>query len=109
MPLKIPKGKTNETASLKSEETTPRKPLDAWDREARRVIKIEMLRANLTPESLADLLKDSGYGTNTSKALAQRIVRGSFTFGFALRVLNAMGVRTLDIGYVDPIKHKKPR
>jgi hypothetical protein len=109
MPPKVTKGETNETASLKSDETTPRKPLDPWDKEARRVIKLEMLRAGHTSESLAELLKDSGYGTNTSKALAQRIVRGSFTFGFALRVLNAMGVSTLDLGYIDPKKHKKPR
>jgi len=68
-----------------------------------------MLRAGHTPESLAELLKDSDYGTNTSKALAQRIVRGSFNFGFALRVLNAMGVRTLDIGYVESHKRRKAK
>jgi hypothetical protein len=92
-----------------STESTPRKPLDPWDKEARRVIKLEMMRTGHTPESLAVLLKDSGYGTNTPKALAQRIVRGSFNFGFALRLLNAMGVRTLDLGYVDPKKHKKAK
>ncbi len=73
------------------------------------MIKLEMMRTGHTPESLAVLLKDSGYGTNTPKALAQRIVRGSFNFGFALRLLNAMGVRTLDLGYVDPKKHKKAK
>ena len=70
------------------------------------MIKVEMLRAGHTPESLAALLKNSGCGTNTPKALAQRIVRGSFNFGFAVRMLNIMGVRTLDLGYVDPKKHK---
>jgi hypothetical protein len=92
-----------------SVESTPRKPLDPWDEEARRVIKLEMVRTGHTAKSLADLLKDSGYGTNTPKALAQRIVRGSFNFGFALRVLKIMGVRTLDLGYVDPKEHKKAK
>ena len=73
------------------------------------MIKLEMLRSGHTPESLAVLLKNSGYGTNTPKALAQRIVRGSFNFGFALRLLSAMGVRTLDLSYVDPKRHKKPK
>lgn len=68
-----------------------------------------MLRTGHTPESLAELLKDSGYGTNTPKAIAQRIVRGSFNFGFALRVLNAMGVDKLDLSYVKPHKHRKPK
>jgi hypothetical protein len=96
---------------LKTEptESTPRKPLDSWDKEARRVIKLEMMRTGHTPESLAALLRCSGYGTNTPKALAQRIVRGSFNFGFALRLLNAMGVRTLDLSYIDPRRHTKSK
>jgi hypothetical protein len=73
------------------------------------VLKLEMMRTGHTPESLAVLLQGSGYGINTPKALAQRIVRGSFNFGFALRLLNAMGVRTLDLSYVDPKRHKKPK
>lgn len=92
-----------------SPKTAPRKPLDAWDKDARRVLKIEMNRADLTVEGLAELLKDSGYGQNTRKALSQRIVRGSFTFGFALRLLHAMGVKNLDLSYIDPKKHKKNR
>ena len=89
-------------------ESTPRKPLDYWDKWARRVIRIEMAKAGETPESLAELLKDSGFGENTEKALAQRIVRGSFNFGFALRVLNAMGVKSLDISYVKTHKPSPP-
>jgi hypothetical protein len=94
-----PKGKTRKTA--------PRRALDPWDWEARRVIRLELLRAEQTPATLAKLLADSGYGKNTEKALAQRIVRGSFTFAFALRVLATLGVETLDISYVRT--HKKPK
>jgi hypothetical protein len=113
MPQKIlktePIEKANPSPKAEAVETTPRKPLDPWDKEARRIIKVEMARADLTPKDLAELLRDSGYGSNTPKALAQRIVRGSFNFGFALRILNIMGVQNLDLTKIDPAKHKKPR
>jgi hypothetical protein len=100
---------SEEPSKEESRETTPRKALDPWDREARRVLRLEMLRADHTPESLAVLLKHAGYGANTEKALAQRIVRGSFNFGFALRVLSAMGVKTLDLSHLKvQVKTKPP-
>lgn len=94
-----PEGKTRKKA--------PREPLDPWDKEARRVIRLEMLKAGHTPATLAKLLADSGYGKNTEKALAQRIVRGSFSFAFALRVLAHLGVDNLEMSYV--VVHKKPK
>lgn len=88
--------------------TDPRKPLDAWDEDARRVLNVEILRGRKTPETLAERLVELGY-SDSPKLLAQRITRGSFNFGFALRVLRAMGVKTLDISYVDVHEGPGPR
>ncbi len=101
-----PEGETT-PPKVKTRKTAPREPLDPWDKEARRVIRLELLKAGQTPATLAKLLADSGYGTNTEKALAQRIVRGSFTFAFALRVLATLGVENLEMSYVRV--HKKPK
>ena len=98
MPRKIPEGAPRKTA--------PRKPLDYWDDAARRVLNVEMLRADHTPETLAETMVKLGYA-DTPKPLAQRISRGSFNFGFTLRALRAMGVETLDISYVKV--HKRPK
>ena len=98
MPRTIPEGAPRKTA--------PRKPLDYWDDAARRVLNVEMLHNEHTPETLAALMVELGYA-DTPKPLAQRISRGSFNFGFALRALRTMGVETLCIKYIKV--QKKPR
>lgn len=80
--------------------TEPRKPLDYWDKQARLLLKAEMLGAELKPTDIAGRLKNTGLGSTTPKALAQRITRGSFNLGFALRVLRAAGVDQLDISHL---------
>jgi len=80
--------------------TEPRKPLDYWDKQARLILKTEMLGAELKPKDVAARLKNTGLGSTTAKALTQRIARGSFNFGFALRVLRAAGVNHLDLEHL---------
>jgi hypothetical protein len=80
--------------------TEPRKPLDYWDKQARLLLRAEMLGAELKPKDIAGRLKNTGLGSATPKALVQRITRGSFNFGFALRVLRAVGVDHLDLGHL---------
>ena len=92
MPRLVPEGE--------EPKSPPRKPIGAWEKEARRVLNLEMLRADLTPETLAKLLKERGYGAPSVKALALRISRGTFSFGFTLQALKAMGVQSLDISHV---------
>lgn len=98
MPRKIPDGAPRKTA--------PRKPLDAWDKAAQRVLNVEMMRKEQTPATLASTMVELGY-VDTPKALAQRISRGSFNFGFALRALRSMGVESLDISYVKVYKKSR--
>lgn len=78
-----------------------------WDREARRVLKLEMAGAEFTFKMLSDKLNELGFGINTPKTVAQRIGRGSFNFGFALRVLKVLGVESLDIKHVKLHARKK--
>lgn len=77
--------------------TDPRKPLDYWDKQARLLLKTEMLGAELKPKDVAERLKHTGLGATSPKALTQRVARGSFSLGFALRVLRACGVDQLDL------------
>lgn len=79
----------------------PRKPPDVWDKEAVRLVEMAMLKQRFDYEALAAALKETGGGTNTPQALKQRIGRGGFNLGFALRVLRAMGVKTLDISDIE--------
>lgn len=89
--------KKGEDEPRKSE---PRKPLDFWDKQARLLLKSEMLGAELKPKDVAARLKNTGLGSTTAKALTQRITRGSFNMGFALRVLRASGVDILDLQHL---------
>lgn len=77
---------------------------DAWDKEARRLIKSSMQLHGYTFKSLARALDGQGYEV-TEAALALRINRASFNMGFALRVLRVMGVKTVDLSH---IKMHKP-
>jgi len=85
--------------------TEPRKALDYWDKQARLLLKAEMLGAELKPKDVANRLKNTGLGSTSPKALAQRIARGSFNFGFALRVLRAAGVDSLDLRHLPDLTH----
>lgn len=78
----------------------PRKPMGPWEKEARRVLNLEMLRADLTPDTLAKAMKERGYGVLSVKALALRISRGTFSFAFTLQALKAMGLQSLDLSHV---------
>lgn len=79
-----------------------RKP-DFWDSEARRVLQSEMHKADVDFEELARRLDAIGYPPTSAKALALRVSRGSFSFGFMLMVMQALGVRTkIDISFVKP-------
>ena len=71
------------------------------DEEARRIIRSEMQRRDVTYKELAVLLQRSArlldIGRVTERNLISRISRGTFTFGFAVQVLRAMGVTKIDI------------
>ena len=96
MPKREPKREPKEPVKKASS----RKPTDHWDLEARRVLKMEMLRANVDAEGLAARIHAMNEEASTETALALRISRGTFSFGFALLALKALGVSQLDITHV---------
>ena len=98
MPRKVPDGE--------EPKSPPRKPPGVWEKEASRVLKLEMLRASVTSEELAALLKERGYGTASVKALALKISRGTFSFAFTLQALKALGLQSLDLSHVKD--HRRP-
>jgi hypothetical protein len=100
MPRKVP---------AHARKSPPRKPPTHWDREAQRVIRLEMLRADIGPEELAKRMKAEGFAIPSEKALALRIARGTFSFGFALCAFRALGVETLDLSHVRDKPAKRPR
>ena len=78
----------------------------SWDDEARRIIRSEMERRDISYKQLAQLLEtQTGPPLDfavTERNLISRISRGTFSFSFALQVMRAMGVRSLDVTPVDP-------
>ena len=85
------------------------RPRSPADEEARRIIRGAMERCGIGYTQLAAILEPRahqlGIGRLTEHNLASRISRGSFTFGFAIEVLRAMGIAQIDITPVRSIRH----
>lgn len=87
---------------------TPRAPTvhSPWHDEARRIIRSEMERRDISYKQLVHLLETQAGPpldfAATERNLISRISRGTFSFSFALQILRAMGVRSLDVSAVDP-------
>jgi hypothetical protein len=60
--------------------------------EASRILKAELVRRDINYQDLADLLGDETYGQ-----LKTKINRGSFSAGFFIRVMRAIGAEQLDL------------
>jgi hypothetical protein len=90
----MPRKKTPGDAPPKN---APRKPLDQWDEYSRTIMKTELDGKHLKVKELAARLKNTGLASTVPKVVNQRIDRGSFNFGFGLRVLRACGVDQLDL------------
>lgn len=72
--------------------------MDSVDKEyqakAKGLLRAEMVRRNLSYEALAEKLKGIGI-EESPKNLSNKIGRGSFTAGFFLQCLGALGVKEL--------------
>lgn len=90
---------------FKSKSETPAKPVvrrepGRFDIEARRIIRAEMQRRDVSYKDLVKSMnKRAEPGEKVSeRGLVSRINRGTFSLGFAIQVLRAMGVNKLPIG-----------
>lgn len=65
-----------------------------YQAKAKGLLRAEMARRNLSYEDLAEKLKSIGI-EETHKNLSNKIGRGSFTAGFFIQCLEAMGCTSL--------------
>jgi len=69
--------------------------VDEYYEEASRILKAELARRDISYQTLADLLGDETYGQLKSK-----INRGSFSVGFFIKVMRAIGAEQIDLRQV---------
>jgi len=67
-----------------------------WSDRAKNYLKAELKRRNVTHEQLADLLKKQGV-KETKPSIASKLSRGTFSAGFFLASLKAIGAETVRI------------
>lgn len=65
-----------------------------WEKEAKRILKVELARAGVSHKVLVARLERLGI-KDTSSALASRISRGKFSFVFFLQCMEVLGVKEL--------------
>jgi Domain of unknown function (DUF6471) len=66
--------------------------VDDYYSEASRILKAELARRDITYQALVDLLGDETYGQVKAK-----INRGSFSTGFFIKVMRAIGAEHVDL------------
>jgi hypothetical protein len=74
------------------------KSAEAYEEQAKNILKAELKRRGVTYAQLADKLSEVG-AKETERNLANKISRGSFTAAFFMMCMDALGVRqvTLEI------------
>ncbi len=70
-----------------------------WADRAKRFLKAELKRADLTYEELAAKLRDKGW-TESQASVASKLSRGAFTATFFLAVLAEIGVEVVRLGEI---------
>lgn len=66
-----------------------------WEKEARRIVRAELVRRGLTYEQLATRLQMIGID-ETERSIANKMSRGTFSFVFVLQCMKAMGVNAVN-------------
>ncbi len=67
-----------------------------WDLAAKRALRVEMARRDINYPELAALLAVDGYVV-TVQSIRSKLSRGTFSAGFLLRALDAIGCIHLDV------------
>lgn len=69
---------------------------DQYQEKAKNILKAELKRRGITYADLADKLKAFGV-TDNEKNIANKISRGSFTAGFFMLCMDAIGASALQL------------
>lgn len=71
-----------------------------WEGEAEAILKGELARRKVLYKELADVMSTDDLKV-TEAALKAKINRGTFTFGFLVKVMRALGATSVDIAELD--------
>lgn len=71
-----------------------------WNREAKRLLRAELVRRQVGYKQLAVLLEGLGV-EETERSIANKISRGAFTFSFFLQCMKALGRPAVHIDLTD--------
>ena len=79
-----------------------------WENEARRIVRAELVRRGITYKGLAARLVAIGV-KETERSIANKMSRGTFSFVFVLRCLQAVGAKsmTMEIAVGKSIGNRK--
>lgn len=68
-----------------------------WQREARRILQVELARKDIGYKELSRALETVCHIEIEPKALSNKVARGTFSFAFFLQCMNALGVETINL------------
>lgn len=71
-----------------------------WDTDARHILKAEVVRRGLSYERLAIQMRAMGI-EETTRSIANKMSRGTFSFVFFLQCMKALGAETVTISLTD--------
>lgn len=70
--------------------------MDFWKKEAKRLLRVELVRKNISYKVLAGMLEKIGV-TETERSIQSKITRGAFTLAFFLQCMKVIGTKKIDI------------
>lgn len=79
-----------------TDDMSSRLPASEWSEAAKRLLKAEMERHNVSYSQLAALLERDGVPAS-AESLVTRVNRGAFTFAFFIQAVTAMGCDTVHL------------
>ena len=69
-----------------------------WNKEARRILKFELARRDLTYKQLLKQLEAIGVEGETERSIVNKVSRGTFSFAFFLMCMRALSIERVDVG-----------
>jgi hypothetical protein len=67
-----------------------------WQNDARRIVRVELVRRGLTYQQLAERLEALGV-EETERSIANKMSRGTFSFVFVLQCMKAIGADSITV------------
>lgn len=78
-----------------------------WNKEARRILKSELARRDLTYKQLRKQLHEAGVAEETERSIVNKVSRGTFSFAFFIMCMRVLGAEKVDIGPLPEARSKE--